>query len=214
MPIPLNARPITTRSEGLAHDVYDRISQAILDETLLPDEPLSETDLALWLGVSRTPIRAALARLELLGLVERTPSRVLRVTSVDANLRAETLQFTGYQAGICMHLALPRMSNDELKHACALLESLIAANEGVDVNELYDAGRKFYAHITAHSGNSVLHAMMRETGVVLERNMRAERPQLGDQSFRSGHYRELLACMRARDADGAERAIRAQHLIG
>lgn len=214
MPIPLSADPVTTRPEGLAHDVYDRISQAILDETLLPDETLSETDLASWLGVSRTPVRAALARLELLGLVERTPSRVLRVTSVDANLRAETLQFTGYQAGICMHLALPRMSNEELDEACALLESLISANDSANAHELYAAGRRFYAHIAAHSGNSVLSAMMRETGIVLERNMRAERPQLGSASFRSSHYRELLARMRARDADGAERAIRAQHLIG
>lgn len=214
MPIPLSADPITSRSDGLTRDVYDRISQAILDETLLPDEALSEADLALWLGVSRTPVRAALARLELLGLVERTPSRVLRVTSVDANLRAETLQFTGYQAGIAMHLALTGMTDEQLDEACALLEDLSVASRADDADDFYVRGRRFYAYISARAGNSVLKAMMRETGIVLERNLRAERPRLGNADFREAQYRELMARMRARDADGAERVIRSQHLIG
>lgn len=49
---------------------YDLLKQAILSGDLLPGQPLVETSLAAWCGVSRTPIREALRRLEQDGLVE------------------------------------------------------------------------------------------------------------------------------------------------
>lgn len=50
---------------------YDLLKQAILSGDLLPGQSLVETSLAAWCGVSRTPVREALRRLEQDGLVER-----------------------------------------------------------------------------------------------------------------------------------------------
>src|SRR5437870_12631370 len=64
---------------NLAEDVTVRLRQAILSGQLSPNEPLRETALARLMGVSRGPIRVALARLEAEGLVIAGPTRRTRV---------------------------------------------------------------------------------------------------------------------------------------
>lgn len=63
---------------------YDRLREEILHWRLLPGTPLSEIDLAERLGVSRTPLRAALARLALEGLVDTSRGRTGVVSDVSA----------------------------------------------------------------------------------------------------------------------------------
>jgi DNA-binding GntR family transcriptional regulator len=59
------------RSATLRVSPYEKIKQAILDGELAPGQPLLEVTLAEWCGVSRTPIREALRRLEQDGLIGR-----------------------------------------------------------------------------------------------------------------------------------------------
>lgn len=66
---------------------YDRLREEILHWRLLPGTPLSEIELAERLGVSRTPLRAALARLALEGLVDTSRGR----TGVVSEVSAETI---------------------------------------------------------------------------------------------------------------------------
>ena len=66
--------------------VFDTLRQAILDGTLQPGERLMELHLAQQLGVSRTPVREALRKLELEGLVLNIPRRgavVAQITQKD-----------------------------------------------------------------------------------------------------------------------------------
>jgi DNA-binding GntR family transcriptional regulator len=63
---------------------YDRLREEILHWRLLPGTPLSEVELAERLGVSRTPLRAALARLALEGLVDTSRGRTGVVSEVSA----------------------------------------------------------------------------------------------------------------------------------
>lgn len=78
MPVPTTARPVIPRR--LHKDaVFDHLLAAVLDGTLPPGERLRDVDLEAWLGVSRTPIRVALAKLGDLRLVETTSKRATRV---------------------------------------------------------------------------------------------------------------------------------------
>ncbi|NRD26452.1 GntR family transcriptional regulator [Frigoribacterium sp. VKM Ac-2836] len=63
----------------MSDDVHDLVLTAVLDGTLAPDERLVDDELIAWLGVSRTPIRSALERLDEAGLVELAPNRYTRV---------------------------------------------------------------------------------------------------------------------------------------
>jgi DNA-binding GntR family transcriptional regulator len=77
--------PPTKRSRGSAQErqmPYDMLKRAILSGELAPGQPLVETALAEWCGVSRTPIREALTRLEQDGLVHHSEGGlVVRVRS-------------------------------------------------------------------------------------------------------------------------------------
>src|SRR4051794_41863305 len=80
--------PVPERNEPLERDLlrdraYHALRDAIVDGTLAPGERLRDAELTRWLGLSRTPVREALARLELDGLVETPPPRVTRVTPPD-----------------------------------------------------------------------------------------------------------------------------------
>jgi DNA-binding GntR family transcriptional regulator len=82
MPIPDVAAPI---SRAKTSDVVlETLRGWIVDGVLGPRETLRDIDLATSFGVSRTPVREALLRLEREGLVESQPGRWTRVTSLDA----------------------------------------------------------------------------------------------------------------------------------
>jgi DNA-binding GntR family transcriptional regulator len=71
---------------------YDRLRDDILNWRLAPGTPLSETELALRLGVSRTPLRAALARLALEGLVDTSRGRTGVVPDVSVESIAQQFE--------------------------------------------------------------------------------------------------------------------------
>lgn len=66
---------------------------AIIDGTLVPGERLNDDELVPWLGVSRTPIREAIAKLHTWGVVEMEANRYTRVASKDPALFLEAARF-------------------------------------------------------------------------------------------------------------------------
>src|SRR5688500_13722843 len=81
MPIPVAENPL--RTSLLRDAVHDRLRDAIVDGTLAPGEVVRDTELATWLGVSRTPVREALLRLGETGLVRSAPGRSTVVAEID-----------------------------------------------------------------------------------------------------------------------------------
>jgi len=88
---------------GRRASVYEQIKSAILTGDLLPGQQLTEFGLADWLGVSRTPVREAVTRLEQDGLLlradrglvvyERSPSEILEVYECRIMLEATAARF-------------------------------------------------------------------------------------------------------------------------
>ena len=78
MPVPDERRRVIARRLH-KDEVHDRLLAAIVSGDLPAGARLRDGDLETWLGVSRTPIRTALVRLEQIGLVEAAPQRWTRV---------------------------------------------------------------------------------------------------------------------------------------
>ena len=92
MPVP--ASSTTTGPRRLLRDVvFDKLIAAIVDGTLEPGERLNDDELCKWLGVSRTPVREAIAQLHTYGLVEIEANRYTRVAARDDVVHAEAAQF-------------------------------------------------------------------------------------------------------------------------
>ena len=79
MPIPTTPSPAFCRRLH-RDEVFELVLDAIVSGELAEGERLRDTELEEWLGVSRTPIRMALARLEDLSLIETVPKRYTRVS--------------------------------------------------------------------------------------------------------------------------------------
>jgi hypothetical protein len=78
VPVPHDRRQVIARRLH-KDEVHDRLLAAIVAGDLPPGARLRDVELEAWLGVSRTPIRTALLRLEQIGLVEALPQRWTRV---------------------------------------------------------------------------------------------------------------------------------------
>ena len=106
--------------------VFHTLRQAILTGELKPGERLMEIHLANRLGVSRTPIREAIRKLELEGLVIMIPRRGAEVAQITEKSLKDVLEVRRALDALCAELACDRISEEEvlrLKEACTAFEN-------------------------------------------------------------------------------------------
>lgn len=105
--------------------VFNTLRQAILTGELSPGERLMEIHLAERLGVSRTPIREAIRKLELEGLVIMMPRRGAEVANISEKSLKDVLEVRRALDILCAQLACERITNEDienLKKACDAFE--------------------------------------------------------------------------------------------
>src|SRR3954470_6004381 len=127
--------PVPDRSAALERDLlrdraYVVIRDAIVDGTLAPGERLRDQELTQWLGLSRTPVREALARLEADGLVETAPQRFTRVALLDRREAADAFPVVAALHALAAELGGPRLTPidvDRMKEANARLAGALKA---------------------------------------------------------------------------------------
>ncbi|MBR2038354.1 MAG: GntR family transcriptional regulator [Lachnospiraceae bacterium] len=105
--------------------VFNTLRQAILTGELKPGERLMEIHLANKLGVSRTPIREAIRKLELEGLVTMIPRRGAEVAQITGKSLQDVLEVRRSLDALCAELACERISDGEiaaLEAACKEFE--------------------------------------------------------------------------------------------
>ena len=95
--------------------VFKTLRQAILKGELEPGERLMEIQLAERLGVSRTPIREAIRKLELEGLVLMIPRKGAEVARIAENNLRDVLEVRRTLEELAVDLACQRMTEDELE---------------------------------------------------------------------------------------------------
>lgn len=99
--------------------VFNTLRQAILKGELKPGERLMEIQLAQRLGVSRTPIREAIRKLELEGLVLMIPRKGAEVAKITEKSMQDVLEVRRALEGLAIQLACGRITKEEI----ALLEN-------------------------------------------------------------------------------------------
>ena len=136
--------------------VFNTLRQAILRGELKPGERLMEIHLAEKLGVSRTPIREAIRKLELEGLVTMIPRRGAEVARItEKNLR-DVLEVRRELDAFSCELACDRITKqegEELRHAC---EEFAAATMTRDATVIAAADVKLHDIIVQAAGNERL----------------------------------------------------------
>jgi DNA-binding GntR family transcriptional regulator len=194
-----------TPARDLGESAYARIRAAIREGGLEPGERLTETDLAARFGVSRTPVRQAIARLEAEGLLTHEPRRGLAVTRPDHQQVVELYVMREVLEGAAARLAAQHASETEIAAMAEIVEheprsygdarALAAVNQRLH-GLLYLAAHNRYLLRSLEQ----LSATMSLLPTLLTRGGRAEQAH--------AEHRAILKAILKRDGEAAEAAAR------
>ena len=181
--------------------VTEALRTAIRQGILAPGERLAQADLAGQLGVSRIPLRDALRRLEMEGIVRIDGRRGAWVTRLRAEDLSEIYEMRLILETRCMQYAVDALSDEDV-------EEVVAMSERMDRDDLsplegYNARRTFYAHLY----RSAARPRIRRTILQLRDNVDRYHI-LSDRAHSHRAHSELRHRIRERDGTGAAAIIR------
>lgn len=195
-----------TEPKPAQRDAYDMILEAIDVGVYRPGDRLVESDLAERFGVSRTPIREALQRLETQSLLARD-GRSLIVASLDHNQMAELYVVRCELEGLAARLAARHAANEEIKVLMDMVES--DAQLLGDAAAMARANRRFHKqiHLASHNRFLVqqLDLVYRSMALMATTSLAAE--GRGEEALEE--HRAILAAIANRDEDAAYSALKA-----
>ncbi|WP_329140266.1 GntR family transcriptional regulator [Streptomyces sp. NBC_01476] len=205
MPVP-ESRGLVTRSL-LREDAYRALRDAIVDGTLAPGERLNDAALVAWLGVSRTPVREALARLEQAGLVRTKPGRHTIVSPLDVRAVHDAMSVTAAMHELAVREAVPNLAAAELDAMRAANARFADALRRDDVTAALAADDDFHGVPVTACANQAVRTVLEQFTPVLRRVERLRFASLSGRSSVAQHARIIELCA-AGDAAGAAAAAR------
>lgn len=192
----------------LSREAYDGLKEALSDEVFRNNERLTEVAIAERLGMSRTPVREAIQRLELEGLLVHEPRRGFSVPKLDHQMIVELYVIREMLEGSAARLAAQHASDVEIHTLRQLIER--EKNEFANPTAMAALNRKIHGLIASSAHNRyLLRALstIADTMILLPTTL-TDRAR-AEASHRE--HREMLAAIEARDRDAAEQAAR-QHM--
>lgn len=136
--------------------VFNTLRKAILTGELKPGERLMEIHLANRLGVSRTPIREAIRKLELEGLVIMIPRRGAEVAQITEKSLKDVLEVRRALDALCAELACERITQEELRNLKMACEEFARATRTKDATVIAAADVAMHDIIVKATGNARL----------------------------------------------------------
>ena len=154
MPIPEKNRQI--KRSSMRDEVYETLLRWIMRGVLLPGEKLLDKELAESLGVSRTPVREALRRLEDKGHIEASASRWTRVANISISEAEMIYPIIGALEELAVSLAMSRLTDKDFVEMEQANADLKAAIQAKDPDKSLGADARFHNVIIKKSENHYL----------------------------------------------------------
>jgi hypothetical protein len=139
MPVPTGADAPAPR-RLLRDVVFEKMIEAIQDGTLQAGERLNDDELVAWLGVSRTPIREAIAKLVDYGLVEMEANRYTRIVRPTFEMYQHAVQMLGGFHELSARWAFPRFTDADVRDYLRLCDVALGHLEARDTRAVADIG--------------------------------------------------------------------------
>ena len=136
--------------------VFKTLREAILKGNLAPGERLMEIQLANQLGVSRTPIREAIRKLELEGLVIMIPRRGAEVARITEKDLRDVLEVRASLEELAIGLACERITDEEIGELRRALENFREVLREGDVTKIAESDVDFHDIIFSATQNARL----------------------------------------------------------
>lgn len=136
--------------------VFEALREAIINGKLKPGERLMEIQLADDLGVSRTPVREAIRKLELEGFVVMIPRKGAYVADISLKEIADVFEIRGALEGLAAELAAERATEDEIEQMERFLVELAEMIEGKVLDRIVEIDTRFHETLYSSSRNERL----------------------------------------------------------
>jgi DNA-binding GntR family transcriptional regulator len=185
---------------------YDRLRQAIIDSEFQPGERLTELGIAALLGISRTPVREAFARLARDGLVRSTRGWGIEVVDTREEL-TDIYYIRESMEGCAARLAAVRGTTEEIKRIIDLAQASQDADPD-DVETRAQLNEEFHLAITTASHAPRLERLVSEYRDLFASPRRLKRFTAEETRQAILDHARIATAIRDRDADGAETAMR------
>lgn len=200
-----------------ARKVYDSLRAMVLNGELAPGTQILEQELAEMVGMSRTPVREALIRLQSDGLVEVIPRHGVRIVPMSLSDMHDIYMILIGLEPIAASLAAERgVSEEDLEVLIRTTEAMDSALDRNDMEGWALADEEFHLAVLHQSGNSRLAAIVTNTWDQVHRarqlTIRLRPPSQPRRSVQE-HF-ELIDVIRNRDAAAAAEIFRNHRLRG
>lgn len=197
--------------ESVSQRAYDAIRDAIVDKALPPGGAVREADLARQLGVSKTPVREALLRLQEVGLVEGDGTRGVRVVRPSRDAIAHAYEVRWALEPAVAGLAALRAGAEQRQELEETATRSLTAAEAHAADEFRHWDRIFHETIADVAASPRL-AMLAKNALALSAVLRArDVPSRGDSVTCAKQHVEIAEAIDRGDETSARR-LGAQHV--
>lgn len=188
--------------------VFKTLREAILKGDLAPGERLMEIKLANQLGVSRTPIREAIRKLELEGLVVMVPRKGAEVAKITEKDLRDVLEVRASLEELAISLACERITDEKIAELKDALEQFRIVIKGKDVTKIAQMDVAFHDVIFEATQNARLVQMVNNLREQMYRYRLEYLKDFSTHSRLDEEHVKIFEAVSARDIERATALIR------
>lgn len=189
---------------------FDRLKDAIIRGDIAPNEKVRDADLAVMLGLSRTPVREALNRLVEIGLAESKPGSYTKVTPLTQQSVSMTLAVLQPLDRLAVKTAVPNLTSDDFAEIRGVNQKLASAIESHELDAALEADYEFHRILREAAGNPVLTRVISQLDPHIQRILHRKFSTILGSRNTIHHHDTLITLCEAGDADGAAELSAAQ----
>jgi DNA-binding GntR family transcriptional regulator len=197
------------RAKSLDEKAYLRIKKAIMDCTFLPGEFLAELQLARDLGISKTPIRKAMARLEQEGFLVNIPFKGYYVADITVEDIIELYELREFLEAPLVRRTAPLFTQAELDEMESVVQAAEEALEQGNYADYFALNRKFHHTFAYKYGNRrILNVLINLDEHVQRVLSYLHQKGLGHLLGGGADHLAIIAAIREGDFESAQRLMR------
>jgi len=193
-----------------SEEAYHELLRLFRSGELPSGSVLTEQELVTRLGVSRTPIREALARLMQYGVVSRRPGSSVVVQAMDLSRYVQLAEVRGVLESYAARIFVRHATEADMVVLEQLARAVDEAAAGADEDRMVATETEFHSFLVKRSGNTELASILETTSLLTTfLALPSLPPAAPAPPGPTTTHQDLVAVFRRRDPDEAERAMRA-----
>ncbi|ADG81021.1 GntR family transcriptional regulator [Thermincola potens] len=191
--------------------VFEALREAIINGTLEPGERLMEIQLAEEMGVSRTPVREAIRKLELEGFVVMVPRKGAYVAGLSMKDIADVFEIRTALESLAAGLAAERITEEELENLERLLVKIGECVQANDLDKLIEVDTEFHDVLFKATRNERLVQIISNLREQIQRFRTTSLASPGRMKYALEEHKKIVEAVSERNVELAQK-LAAEHI--